>query len=419
MIDAVPLDRPAHEGLAAFRAPARRPSGTGGPGVTTTTRASVAASASTSMPSSSTGTGTSCEPARSSVRSTSRMHGLLDGDADHAVAGQRPQHQPEALGEPGHDDDVVGVGDRAADPPQVGGDHLAQRLDAAVVAVAGGGDRGLPRRLAQRPQPVAHREAAEIGDPVLEVDVEPPVGGRRAGAPVRSAAMPDATLRRRSAAAGQVALGLELGVAVDDEPPRHAELGGQLARRRQPLADAEPAVADGVAQLGLELGAEGLGRSVRSSPTSRSGPNRSTRWPRKWTLPVDRSSSYRGPRQHDASSTTARPRHDEPPHHPAADRPAPDHGDRRRPTATASPRAAGAAPEPPPPPSPSRAARRSARGPPTWPTPSPSTASTSSSAPSPTCAPAPAAAGWRHVRRDRRRPPASRPSPANGPSATS
>ena len=152
-------------------------------GVTTTARASVAASASTSRPSSSTGTGTRSDPARSGMRSLSRTPGSSTATRRQAVTGQRPQHEPEALGEPADDHDVVGVGHRAADTSEVGGHDVTERFDAAVVPVAGGGDRGLPRRLPQRPQPVAHGEAAEVGDAVLEVDVEP----RRSAADGRAA----------------------------------------------------------------------------------------------------------------------------------------------------------------------------------------------------------------------------------------
>ena len=198
-------------------------------GVTTTTRVPVAASASTSMP-----------PRVDRDRHQPQagpFHGeivvqdarLLDGDTGEPALGEGAQHQTEALGVPGADDHVARVGDRATDPTDVRGDDLAEQFDTLRIAVAGRRDRRLPAGLAECPLPVAHREAAEVGDPVAEVDVEPSRRGgearhRRGCHPARG------DPGRRSGTAVEVALRLELGVAVDHQPAGDAELGGQLAR---------------------------------------------------------------------------------------------------------------------------------------------------------------------------------------------
>ena len=57
----------------------------------------------------------------------------------------------------------------------------------------------------------------------------------------------------------QVALGLELAVALLDQAAGDAELGGQLAGGREALADPQPAGADGVPQAALELGTQRFG----------------------------------------------------------------------------------------------------------------------------------------------------------------
>ena len=304
------------------------------------------------------------------------MQGSSTATRTMPVAGQHPQHQPEALGEPGARRRCC----RRRRPRRGPAAGTRRRPRAAVRRR---GSRRSRRRRSGRPAPAspsAHSQSRIGNPPRSGIPYLKSTSSRRRGRRGSARRRVAAIARRRPASptrsGWQVALGLELGVAVDDQPPRHAELAGQLARRRQPLADAEPAGADGVAELGLELGAERLGRSCGPVRRAGPGPNRSTRWPRKWTLPVDRSPSYRGHQQHAPAAPRARPRHDEPPDHRATDRAAPDHGDRRRPPPPPRhdrPRGADSGRHRHPR---ARRARRSARGPPPWPTPSPSTAST-------------------------------------------
>ena len=112
--------------------------------------------------------------------------------------------------------------------------------------------------------PSAHNQSrigklAEVGDAVLEVDVHPWAGDRRGDAAGDRFDDPGSDARRRSRTAVEVALGLELGVAVDDET--RATRPSSVASwredgRRSPAP--QPAGAHGVAELGLELGAERL-----------------------------------------------------------------------------------------------------------------------------------------------------------------
>src|SRR5664279_1418277 len=57
----------------------------------------------------------------------------------------------------------------------------------------------------------------------------------------------------------EVALRREPRVGVDHDPPRHGDLTGEIAGRRQPRPGPQGAVPDRAAKLLLELRAEGLG----------------------------------------------------------------------------------------------------------------------------------------------------------------
>jgi hypothetical protein len=50
--------------------------------------------------------------------------GVLEGDRAHALLRQRAQHEVETLREAGADDDLLGIGDRAANPTKIAGEHL-------------------------------------------------------------------------------------------------------------------------------------------------------------------------------------------------------------------------------------------------------------------------------------------------------
>ena len=86
-------------------------------------------------------------------------------------------------------------------------------------------------------------------------------GAAAAGAARRAApSTPAGDARPRALAQAQVALGGELGVGIDGDAPRDAELAGQVARRRNLRAGAQGALADGAAELVLDLRAQRRGR---------------------------------------------------------------------------------------------------------------------------------------------------------------
>ena len=99
----------------------------------------------------------------------------------HALGEQGPQHEVEAVPEPGADERPSSG---SATAPRTRRRYAASTsrscvAPGAVLVAEVVGGRGAPGH-AQRPQPVAHREAAQVGDAVLEVHVEPRSGGGRA-----------------------------------------------------------------------------------------------------------------------------------------------------------------------------------------------------------------------------------------------
>lgn len=183
---------------------------------------------------------------------------VLEGQRVHAVAGQHAQDEPERLGHAGADDDLVGGRRHRPHPPQVGGQHLAQPRLADRVTVVEGGVRGGAADLPDRPRPVLARREAKVGDAVPEVGDRVTGPGRPARRRRRSRADDRARrhARGRPGPAGQVALGLQLRVAVLDQAPRQPQGAGELARGRQPLAAGQTTTADRVAHLVFELRAE-------------------------------------------------------------------------------------------------------------------------------------------------------------------
>jgi hypothetical protein len=189
-----------------------------------------------------------------------RHPGILDRDPwgapEHVP--ERDRQQPERLLGPGRDHDALGVGHHAAHAPQIRGELRAQPGLAPRVGVA---ERmvGHPAQgLARAAQPLRTREDGEVGGPREEVVAQ----ARRAR---RTRCRLGRCLRRIGAYVGpgarttlEVALGAQLLVGVDDEPPRDAEVAGQHARGRQASAGRETPGADGVAQPGLELAAQRL-----------------------------------------------------------------------------------------------------------------------------------------------------------------
>ena len=103
---------------------------------------------------------------------------VLDRHPPDPVAGERAQHEVDPLAEADADHDPLGVGDRAPDPAQVPGEHLAQGLGAARIAVPELARGGVAAAVAHRPGPVGAREAREVGDAGKEVDREARRGSR-------------------------------------------------------------------------------------------------------------------------------------------------------------------------------------------------------------------------------------------------
>ena len=240
-----------------------RLSDTGAPGSRRRPGRRAAASASTSIPSASTLTGTGVSPQRSAIASCSTGPGSSRATRSMPCRGKDAQRHVQPVPEAGADDDSISVDARPADPAQVRGDHLPQTHVPGAQLVAEIPDRRGAGGDAERPRPVAHRERGHVRDAVLEVDrrsagMRTPRSSRRPTPARRTGIGRYATWRPRPHPWREIPLGLQLRITVDDDPPRDTELLGQHPARRQPLAVHQPALADGVAQLLLDLRAERL-----------------------------------------------------------------------------------------------------------------------------------------------------------------
>ena len=187
--------------------------------------------------------------------------GIFDSDQAHTAIDKGPQHQVQALGEPGAHDQPVGVGGGAAYPVQVAGEHGAQPGLASGVAVAEDFVRCVTEDVADRPRPVAAGEAGEVGRGGNEVGPQ-----RRCVRPGRSIRFGSDRRRlnrggrgspgdpgRGADLRGQIALGRQLGEALLDQAAGDPQAGGQLAGGRDAFPGGEPSRADRVAQAVLEL----------------------------------------------------------------------------------------------------------------------------------------------------------------------
>ncbi len=192
--------------------------------------------------------GNDLEPAASGDGAVGEIAGVLDRDLAHALAGERAQDQVQRLREAGADDDVVGIGDRGADAAEVGGEHVAQFGVAPWIAVPERGHRGPLAALAHRPGPIVPREARQIGQAGHEIDGQSLRRHERCARRWQRLGGRGDT-GGGAAPAGQIALRLELSVAVEYQPARHAKLVRERSRRGKPLACAEAAATDRVAQL--------------------------------------------------------------------------------------------------------------------------------------------------------------------------
>ena len=190
----------------------------------------------------------------------------------------------ERLGHPAHHHHVLGGGGGGAHPPQVGGELGAQLRHPARVAVVEPVVRHRGEHVPYRGEPPLPGEHRQIrrGRPVAVVR-PPPVRGRerppaRAGppgpdavraVPRRAVAVTGVAVRAlvtghgerrhpgaRAHPGDEEALGDELLVRLDHHAPGQAEVAGELAGGGEPLAGAEAAGADRVAQPAGDLGGD-------------------------------------------------------------------------------------------------------------------------------------------------------------------
>ena len=133
----------------------------------------------------------------------------------------------------------VGPGRRAAHAVEVRRERVVQRRSAAAAHVAELRRGHVGEHAPQRAQPRGSRELRAVGAARAEVDPRRPVGG---GGRWRSAGSsgPIATRVYPPGPAGQVALGDELLVGLDDDAARDPELVGEPARGRQRGAARQP-----------------------------------------------------------------------------------------------------------------------------------------------------------------------------------
>jgi hypothetical protein len=188
-----------------------------------------------------------------------RHPGVLDRDP-RRPAEQRPQRhreQAEGMLGPGGDHDAPALGHHAARAAQVDGELGAERGIAARVGVAECAVGHAAQGLACASQPVRPREAGQVGGAGEEVVAQagrarcrPGLGRRAPGVAV------GAHVGARAGAGLEVALGPQLLVGLDHEPPRDPEVVRQHARGGQARVGCEASGADPLAQAGLELGAQ-------------------------------------------------------------------------------------------------------------------------------------------------------------------
>ena len=95
---------------------------------------------------------------------------VLDPHLPDPAARQRLQDEVDSLSEPGADDHLLRIDDRAANAAQIGGEHLPEGDRPARVAVVELGDRSAAAGFAQRPRPVAPGEAGQVRDAGPKVD---------------------------------------------------------------------------------------------------------------------------------------------------------------------------------------------------------------------------------------------------------
>jgi hypothetical protein len=182
--------------------------------------------------------------------------GILHGDPPGSAAAKRPAHQRRALGKARADQDLLGVGGHPPHPPQVADQRLPQRRLPTGVPVAEGRVRRLLQRLAQRRQPGRSREGLQRGDARAEVVAD---GLGRRGRAGRCGAYQGGIRHPggRALPGHQVALGHQLVVGLHHHAPSDAKLLGQHPGGGQGAARRQPARADRLPQVPLELRSQG------------------------------------------------------------------------------------------------------------------------------------------------------------------
>ena len=214
-------------------------------------------------------------------RASSEADGSSTATVLAPAGGQHSDQQRDRLRVAVGDDDRLGIGVGAAHTVEVGGERRAQLHRAVAVEVAETLVGGLGEDAAHGAQPGGPREGRDVAAAVAEVDhgARPARRGRpprlRCGRR-RYRGRRGRHLRVAAAAAGQVALGHELRVRLDDDSARDAQLGRQRAGRRQRDAGRQ-GVRSGSAR-GSTPRSGGAARPRRRGPGRSPAPRRETNW---------------------------------------------------------------------------------------------------------------------------------------------
>ena len=176
---------------------------------------------------------------------------VLDGDPARAGGTHRARGQREPLGEPRADHDVGRIRAGATRTVEVCGERDAQLRDAVAVEVGEPLAGGVREHATEAAQPGGPRELGDVRAAGAEVELD----GR--GLEDRAVDLGDRCVagdaRRAARRAGEVALGGQLRVGLDDDAARHAQLGGERAGRGEGGRGRQAAVADRLAERLLQL----------------------------------------------------------------------------------------------------------------------------------------------------------------------
>ena len=158
---------------------------------------------------------------------------VLDGDSGSATLPQRLPDDRHAWRRPGGDEHPLRLGDDCAHAPEILGQRHAQLTQTAARSVRQSRIGQFAQNGRHRRLPLATREVGHVGDAAAEVV---PDSGHRPGRRARRRRLlrkPIGDPRPISGARHEVTLGDQLRVRLDDDAPRHLELIGEQAARRQ------------------------------------------------------------------------------------------------------------------------------------------------------------------------------------------